>query len=109
MKKYELTDETIKINEEITLYRIKALMDFGNVKKGDLGGFVQSETNLSHNGNCWIYNDAKVFDSARILDSAEIFGSARVYDTAMVYGSAEISCSARVSGSARVYGSARVF
>ena len=66
MEKYELTEETIKV-EGVTLYRIKALKDFGNVKKGDLGGFVQSEMNLSHYGNCWIYNDAKVYGLVRVF------------------------------------------
>ncbi|WP_375610885.1 MULTISPECIES: hypothetical protein [unclassified Bartonella] len=36
-KKYKLTDETIKI-DGITLYRIRALKDFDDVKEGDLGG-----------------------------------------------------------------------
>lgn len=53
-KKYILTDETIKVNGK-TLYRIKALREFSNVKAGDLGGFVESESNLSHDGylNFW--------------------------------------------------------
>ena len=38
-KKYELTDETVK-GYGHTLHRIKALKDFGDVKKGDLGGFI---------------------------------------------------------------------
>lgn len=36
MKKYELTDETIQIGSR-TLYRIKALTDFGDVAAGELG------------------------------------------------------------------------
>ena len=44
-KKYKLTDEIINING-ITLYRIEALEDFSDVKKGEKGGFVQSEENL---------------------------------------------------------------
>ena len=64
-KKYKLTDETINING-ITLYRIEALKDFSNVKKGDKGGFVESENNLSHDGNCWIYDDAIVYDDATV-------------------------------------------
>lgn len=38
-KKYKLTDKTIEHNGHI-LHRIEALKDFGDVKKGDLGGFV---------------------------------------------------------------------
>ena len=49
-KKYKLTDETIEVNGK-TLYRIEALKDFSNVKKGDKGGFIEKEKNLSHLGN----------------------------------------------------------
>ena len=41
-KKYRLTDETINVDGRI-LHRIEALKDFGNVKKGDKGGFVEKE------------------------------------------------------------------
>lgn len=51
MKKYKLTDETT-IALGVTLYRIVALIDFADVKKGDKGGFVKSEENLSQNGDC---------------------------------------------------------
>ena len=74
MKKYELTEEKITLDENQTLYRIKALKDFGDVKAGDLGGFVESEKNLSQDGNCWISDDVKVYeDAARISESAIIF------------------------------------
>ena len=42
MKKYELTDETKEFNGK-TLYRIRALIDFGLVKTGDLGGWIEKE------------------------------------------------------------------
>ena len=57
MKKYELTDETIEVYGT-ALHRIKALKDFGNVKKGELGGYVESEHNLSQEGNCWVCGNA---------------------------------------------------
>jgi len=38
--KYRLTGETIK-KDGFTLYRIQATKDFGNIRKGDLGGFVE--------------------------------------------------------------------
>ena len=62
MRKYELTDETKQFGSS-TLYRIRALRDFGDVKAGDLGGFVENETNLSHRGDCWIANNALVCDN----------------------------------------------
>ena len=67
-KKYELTKETMTIRtlhgEDITLCRIKALRDFGAVKKGNLGGWIESEDNLSHDGKCWVSGNARVFDNA---------------------------------------------
>ncbi len=40
-KKYQLTDETQNYYGK-TLYRIQALKDFGDVKAGDKGGWVES-------------------------------------------------------------------
>ena len=68
-KKYELTES--KIYCGITLFRIKALRDLWNVKAGDLGGWVESELNLSHEGNCWIYNDAIVCNKAFLCNNAK--------------------------------------
>ena len=56
-KKYELTNETIMFNGH-KLYRIVAIKWFNDVCCGDLGGFVESENNLSQQGNCWIYGNA---------------------------------------------------
>jgi hypothetical protein len=55
-----------------TLYRIRALKDFGNVKAGNLGGFVRSERNLSQLGDCWVADEAQVYDDAVISDAAQI-------------------------------------
>lgn len=75
MKKYELTDETIEVYGT-ALHRIKALKDFGNVKKGELGGYVESERNLSQEGNCWVYDNARVYSNAEVCGNAEVFGNA---------------------------------
>lgn len=56
-KKYKLLKrDYIKIGDE-RLYRIQALRAFNNVKKGDIGGYIQSEDNLSHDLGCWVYDD----------------------------------------------------
>ena len=68
-KKYKLTEETINVYG-ITLYRIEALKDFGNVKKGDKGGFIEKEDNLSQYRNCWIYDNARVYGNALFRDNA---------------------------------------
>ena len=70
MKKYELTDETIEVYGT-ALHRIKALKDFGNVKKGELGGYVESEHNLSQEGNCWVCGNAKVCGNAEVYGDAD--------------------------------------
>ena len=91
MKKYKLTDETMNIYGR-TLYRIEAVKDFADVKKGDKGGWVESENNLSQEDNCWIYDNAKVYDDdARVVGNACISGEAEVYDDAKVYGNAKIA------------------
>ena len=77
MKKYELTNET-KTKGYTVLYRIKALVDFGNVRAGDLGGYIEKEENLSHYGNCWVYDDAFVYDDALVCDNARIYGNTDV-------------------------------
>ncbi|MDE5977041.1 MAG: hypothetical protein K2G70_01045 [Turicibacter sp.] len=47
-KKYEMFKE----KPTDTLYRIRALRDFGDVKQGDVGGYIEKEENLSHEGYC---------------------------------------------------------
>ena len=106
MKKYELIlDDSIEVLNH-KLFRIRALTDFGIVKAGDLGGYIQSEKNLSHDDNAWVYDNAKVYGEARVSGNAKVFGNAKVYGYAWISGDAWISGKARVSEDARVYGGA---
>ena len=93
MKKFELTADRIE-EKGVTLHRIKALIDFGDVKAGELGGYVEKEENLSQYGNAWVYRHAKVFGNAYI------YGNAWVYDDAHIYGNAEVYSNARVCSNA---------
>ena len=70
--KYELTSNTKEINGA-TLYQIRALKDFVAVKAGDLGGWIEKESNLSQEGNCWVYGDAEVYGNAWISDYAKVY------------------------------------
>ena len=108
MKKFELTTESITFLGR-TLFRIKALISFGNVKAGELGGYIEKEGNLSHEGNAWVYGDAKVYGDAWVCGNAEVCGDARVSDNAWVYGNARVCGNARVSGDAWVYDNAKVY
>lgn len=80
MKKYELTEETVTVYGK-TLYRIRAVRDFGSVKTGEFGGYIEKEENLSHFGNAWIYGDAWVYGDARVSGNAWIYGDAEVFNT----------------------------
>ena len=127
MKKYEFTGEAKEFFGR-TLHRIRAVIDFGDVKAGNLGGWIEKEENLSHEGKAWvsgqacISGEACVFDEACISGQACIFGQARIYgqacisgeaciygracifDEACIYGEARISGQARISGEACIYG-----
>ena len=89
MNKYKLSEETLEIYGHV-LHRIIALRDFGEVKKGDLGGFIEKESNLAHDWNCWIYNDAVVRGDAKVYGNAMVCGNAEVYGEAKVCGDAEV-------------------
>ena len=111
MKKYEFTGETKQINtisRTVTLHRIKASVAFGNIKSGDIGGWIEGEENLSHDGNAWVYGDAWVYGNARVYGDAWVFGDAWVYGNARVYGDAWVSDDAQVYGDAQVSGNAWV-
>ena len=107
-KKYLLTDESVMIGER-TLYRIQATRNFGNVKCGELGGWVESEENLSHEGECWIYNEAKVLEEAIIKEDARIFNHSTISGKAQVFGQAAIFDFVKVSGDTKIFDKARLF
>lgn len=65
MEKYKLTNESIEYLGR-TLYRIEALRDFGNVVKGDKGGYIEKEENLSQDDNAWVYGNARVYGDAKV-------------------------------------------
>ena len=100
--KYRLIPEDCKINYGRKLYRIEALKDFGVVKAGELGGYIESENNLSFDGEAWVCENAEVFDDARICNDALINGNARIY------GNAIVSNKATVGGNALIYGNALI-
>ena len=71
MKKYELTEETITVSGK-TLHRIKAVRDFGSVKTGEFGGYIEKEENLSHFGKAWVSGNARVYGNAEVHNNAEV-------------------------------------
>ena len=108
MKKYELTAEFIEKWGK-KLFRIKALISFGSVEVGELGGYVEKEDNLAQTGNAWVSGDARVYGNAEVSGNARVSDNAEVSGNAWVYGNTRVSDNAEVSGNARVYGDARVY
>jgi hypothetical protein len=89
------------------VYRIEYVRDVLNrhitIKAGDLGGWIQSEHNLSQ------MDDSLIYDNAQVCGEALVCGEARVCDNAQVYGKALVCENAQVYGEARVYGEAEVY
>lgn len=87
MKKYEFTGETKEIRllfRTATLHRIRATVAFGIVEVGDLGGWIEKEENLSHEGKAWVCGDAKVYGDAKVWGNAEVCGDAEVFSASHV-------------------------
>ena len=76
MKKFELTAEFVTNVFGKKLFRVKALVAFGNVEKGELGGFIENEDNLSHDGNAWVSGNAQVSGNARVSGDAVVYDEA---------------------------------
>ena len=76
-KKYILTEEAKEVGGHI-LHRIQAMRDFGGVQKGNLGGWVESEENLSHDGDCWIFGNGEVYGNGKVSDDGWVFGNAKI-------------------------------
>lgn len=121
MKKFRvLENDSIVLNGRV-LFRIESLKDFSGIRKGDLGGYIQSDKNLSHEGNCWVYDNAKVYDNARVRDDASVSKEAEVYgkaiilnnvkvtDRAKVFQSSELYDGVIIRDDAKVYGSAKLY
>ena len=101
-KKYELTTKT-KLIDGHKVYRIKALKSFNTiidrkVNKGDLGGWVESEKNLSQDGTCWLFDDAVGYENSRRSENSV------GYDNSQQFGNSRQSGNSRQFGNSRQYG-----
>ena len=122
--KYTISDESIEFQNKI-LFRIVAQKDFNTnsgekVHAGDIGGWVESEKNLSQEGSCWIFDNAKALDNAQVAGNtilkhnAYASGNAQISGNVIMEGIGSISGSASASGNvliadyAKVYGNARI-
>lgn len=107
--KYEFTGEVKYIGRKI-LHRIRAVRDIPGyeIKSDDMGGWLETEKNLSHNGSAWVTDSAVVMDAAFVTGDARVMDSARVTGLPLVAGNALVMENARVMGVARVTGNAHI-
>lgn len=115
--KYRLGEVVVRKGKN-TVRRVVAVRDFGDVKKGDVGGCVQSYRNLSQKGDCWIYDEAVAEEQTRVYENAKLKGNANMWGwnysnsdepNTLLHGNAVIDgyvnfSGGEVSGNARVEG-----
>jgi carbonic anhydrase/acetyltransferase-like protein (isoleucine patch superfamily) len=102
-KKYKLIKEDFG-----ELYRIRAIRDFGKVKAGEIGGCIEKEENLSHDGKCWVGVNAKVYGDSRVEDDARVFENAKVYGNVLIKGNARVYGNSILQGDVKIYDNALV-
>ena len=94
---------------DLPTYRIMAtraihLIDGRVVQLGDMGGFVDNADCLSHDGNCWIADNARTYGNTVVRNDALAKGDAVLGDSQSAKG-ATLSGKATVSDFATVAGS----
>ena len=61
------------------------------VNPGDLGGWLEKESNLSHDGKAWVWGNAEVWGNAKVwgnavvCDNAKVWGNAKVCNDAFIF------------------------
>lgn len=96
-KKYEITD--IAHPKYPWLHRIRALRQVNReVMAGDLGGYVQTEENLSQDGTCWIFDQAICCEDAVVTKDGCMCDGTVARDSALVGGDASMFGCARAEG-----------
>lgn len=106
LPKYEILPGEISGPDGGGYCQIRALRDIPeiDVSKGDLGGFVSSQTSLSHNGNSWVFEGGYIGGSAIVEGDAIVGDGATVTGTAHVKDNAVICRGVVVDGNAIVGG-----
>lgn len=102
-RKYEFVPSDTRVEDGHKLTRVRL------VAGGKLGGYIESEDNLSQSGACFLDDQSRAYGGARIVDDAQLHGLAR--DSAVLSGRAQLYGSilghARVGDDAIVHGQVR--
>lgn len=103
--KYEITD--IAHSQYPFLHKIRALRDIGDkVKAGDLGGYVESEQNLSFEpgDEAWLFDEAISCNEARVDKNSILKDNAEVSEQAYITGGSSLSCTVKAMDRAYICG-----
>ena len=76
--KYEIIPEDSVMVDGHTLYRVKSIRHDrknGQFHADDLGGYIESEKNLSHLGSCWVASGSYVYGASSVEGDAWIRNS----------------------------------
>lgn len=86
--KYKLLKDDFIFVKQQKLYRIKAIRDIENkyrtIRKEELGGYIQFESNLSQENTCWVDNNAIVMGNAVVKDDAMVSDNSTVCGNAII-------------------------
>jgi len=89
-------------------FRIKALKSFGSVEKGDIGGYVTSEKNLSQDGNCWVFDKAEMHNKSRLFDDAKMYDESKMYNESKMLNFAEMYDNAEMHNESEMHNNSRM-
>ena len=116
--KFEVVDT--KEHEGHTLYRIKAMKNFSDIKKDDLGGWIENKDSLSQTNYSWVYPTGIVYGDSTISKDAKIYGkvfNSTITDDAVVLekgiiDDTELLSNVIIDGtikSSKIFGGCKVF
>jgi hypothetical protein len=98
-----LRNDTIQVDGR-TLYRIRAIVDLPYAKKGEIGGYIEKESNLSHQGGSWLIDNAMVFGNAKIWEEAAAAQNVMVFGNASLHGDVNIFGNVVIQDNVEIYG-----
>ena len=74
-----------------TVYGVR-LFQIIRTADGAVGGWLESEANLSQQGTAWVFGEAQVYGQARVSGQAVVYDQAQVYDQDGVDMEAWLAC-----------------
>lgn len=104
-EKYKFTGKTKELSGHI-LHQIQALKDTENADEGEIGGWIEKESNLSQKGEAWVSGNSCVYENAVVEGDACTMHDTEICGESQIYGKTLIMEKAKVCGKSRVCGHA---